>query len=67
MPTVPGLGDVGVWGDYEDWRDVGGVKLPFHIESEFATPLLGTYDSRYEQVETNVEAGAGAFELEEAK
>jgi CubicO group peptidase (beta-lactamase class C family) len=67
VPTVPGLGEIGVWIDYDDWREVAGVKLPFQVAVEYASPLLGTATSKYETIEANVEAPAGAFRLESAK
>ena len=67
VPILPGLGEVGVWVDYDDWRDVGGIKLPFRVAVEYASPLLGTSTSQYEKVETNVDASEDAFRLEQDK
>jgi hypothetical protein len=63
VPTIPGLGEVGVQVDYEDWRDVAGIKLPFRVVVEYASPLLGTATSAYEKFETNVEAAEDSFQL----
>jgi CubicO group peptidase (beta-lactamase class C family) len=67
VPTVTGLGETGVWIDYGDWRDVEGIKMPFRVEVEYASPLLGTATTTCEKIEANVEAPEGFFRLGEAK
>ncbi|HVG28641.1 MAG TPA: c-type cytochrome [Pyrinomonadaceae bacterium] len=48
--------------DYEDYRDVGGVKLPFKI----TISAIDTYDSsarRFTEVKANVPVDAGVFAM----
>jgi CubicO group peptidase (beta-lactamase class C family) len=58
-----GLGELGSTILYEDWRDVGGIELPWHFSVEHATPLLGTYESRWESAEAHVELPPDAFAM----
>jgi len=62
-----GLGELGATILYEDWRDVGGVELPWHISVQHVTPLLGTYDSRWESVDAHVELPSDAFAMPASK
>lgn len=66
-PTIPGVGELGVWIDYDDWRAVAGIQLPFQVTVEYASPLLGTTKISYDAVETNVDVAADAFQLTQAK
>ncbi len=61
---LPGLGDLGASVRYSDWREVEGVKLPFHIETEYPTPLVGTTTLEIESSEVLPELPADAFEVE---
>lgn len=64
VATTAGLGEVGAWVDYDDWRDVGeGFQMPFHITTEWATPLLGTSESKVESVETQVAVDESSFRI----
>ena len=65
LVQFPGLGFVGVRTDYEDFRDVGGMQLPFRSAARFATPLIGRIEVRVEKAETGVELPAGIFTLPE--
>jgi hypothetical protein len=62
-----GIGEIGSTADYDDWRDVGGIELPWHISVEHATPMLGTYDSRWESIEVHVELPPDAFAMPAGK
>ena len=62
-----GLGELGSTIHYEDWRDVGGVELPWHVAVDHSTPMLGTYDSRWETVEAHVELPPDAFAMPVSK
>lgn len=63
----PGLGEIGASLDYDDWRDIGGVRLPFKVTVDHPTPLLGTYHVQWDSVETKVELPADTFTMPEAK
>lgn len=67
VPTIPGAGEVGVWIDYDDWRDVAGIKLPFRVSIEYASVLLGTSTSTYDAFETNVSVADDAFRIQQGK
>jgi hypothetical protein len=58
---LPGIGMVGASVRYSDLRDVGGVQLPFRIEIEYSTPLLGSTKLQFEQVDLKPEVAADAF------
>lgn len=62
-----GLGELGSTIVYDDWRDVGGIELPWHISVEHAAPILGTFDSRWESVEVHVELPSDTFTMPASK
>jgi hypothetical protein len=59
---VPGLGAVGIHTKFEDYREIEGVRVPFRSVGEFATPMLGTVETRVDSYETHVEAPDSLFE-----
>jgi CubicO group peptidase (beta-lactamase class C family) len=61
---LPGLGDLGASVRFYDWRDVAGMSLPFRVETEYPTPLLGTITLQIESAETLAELPANAFAVE---
>ena len=61
LVQIPGLGLVGIQTTYEDFRDVGGMQLPFRAKSKFATPLIGRVVSTLEQAETGLEVSEETF------
>ena len=63
IQALAGLGEIGVLTSYDDWRGVDGIRLPFHILAQFHTPLLGTFETCIEQVETHVELAPGFFDM----
>jgi hypothetical protein len=63
IQSEAGIGELGSTIDYADWRDVGGIRLPYHISVDHSTPILGTYDSRWESVEVHVELPPDAFAM----
>ena len=67
VPLIPNLGELGIWIDYDDWRAVEGIELPFRVSLEYASPLLGTTVSVLEKLETNVDAPESSFRLDEGK
>jgi len=60
VPVV-GLGELGVATQYRDWREVGGIRLPFEIVSQYASPALGRFVMRVEKVELGVKFAADTF------
>jgi hypothetical protein len=58
--TMPGLLPEQV--DFEDYRDVGGVKLPFTIRSSDAAPFDNT-TRRFTEIKPNVPADDSIFNL----
>ncbi len=68
VPVVAGVGEIGVWIDYDDWREVGPIQLPHRVTLEYASPLIGTTTSVYEEIETNVVVVVpDAFQLDAKK
>ena len=63
VEQIPGMGELGSVTDYADWREVGGLKLPFRRTASFATPLLGEFVSHWQEVETGVEIDEELLEL----
>jgi hypothetical protein len=64
LQFLPGAGFVGMETQYRDYRDVAGMKLPFLIESKFATPMIGKVIVQYAQAEVGV-ASDDLFQLPE--
>ena len=63
IQSESGLGEIGLTIHYGDWRDVGSIKLPWHFTVEHPTPILGTYDSRWESVEVQAELAPDTFTM----
>ncbi|MBD3867600.1 MAG: beta-lactamase family protein [Acidobacteria bacterium] len=61
LVLIPGLGIAGVKTQFHDYRDVGGMQIPFRVESQFATPMIGKVVNTLETVETGVEVSADTF------
>lgn len=58
---VRGMGELGTVTEFDDWRAVGAVRLPFSRSGRFATEILGTYEARWESAETGVTLPEDAF------
>ncbi len=58
--TAKGLGDFTTSVSFGDYRDVNGVKLPFHLETE--NDIIGKSDIHFDKVETNFDLPATFFE-----
>lgn len=54
IEQMPGAGFVGLTVEYSDFRDVGGVTLPFRTETRFAHPLLPRMVLQYDTAEPGV-------------
>ncbi len=63
VPAIPGVGELGVWIDYDDWRHTSGIQFPFRVTIEYASPLLGTATSVYESFESNLDLPPETFQL----
>jgi hypothetical protein len=63
LTLIPGLGMVGVRIQFGDYRDVGGVWLPFRSSAKFANPMIGIVETELTEVETGVEEKAQMFAL----
>jgi len=59
LQFLPGVGFVGLESTYSDFREVAGMTLPFHIESRYASPLLGKVVVQYD----SHQVGASASDL----
>lgn len=55
--SVPGLGLLGLRLRFGDLRDVGGLRLPMRIVSEYATPLIGEIVTTYTDVALHADPG----------
>jgi len=51
LEYLPGMGYVGVQVTYEDFRDVGGMRLPFRLRSKYATALIGEVVIEFDRFE----------------
>jgi hypothetical protein len=60
---VPGLGMVGATVRFSDYREVGGVQIPFRSMTKFPTPLLGTVTSQVEKIETGLKIEGDPFKI----
>jgi len=61
LVQVPGVGIVGVQTRFGDYRDVGGLLLPFKTVARFANPQIGTVVWTVEHAEPGVEVPDRAF------
>ncbi len=61
LTLVPGIGVVGLRTRYGDFREVGGMRLPFRIVDSYASSLLGRVVTTWEKAETRVEIPQAAF------
>ena len=61
LSQVPGVGIVGIQTDYRDFRDVGGMQLPFRTASKYATPLIGRIVTTWDNIESGVDVPDGTF------
>lgn len=59
--NLPGIGMVGASVRYSDTRDVGGILLPFRIEIDYNSPLLGSTKLQFAEVDLHPEVPADAF------
>ncbi|MGH1342159.1 MAG: serine hydrolase domain-containing protein [Nannocystales bacterium] len=67
LVQVPGLGLVGVETDYGDFRDVGGMTLPFKVVATYATPMIGTIVSVVTESKTGVRVPEDTFKAPRAE
>ncbi len=61
LAQLPGLGIVGVQTRYGDFRDIGGMQLPFRAVAKFASKLIGRVVTQLEESEAGVEVSEGTF------
>ena len=61
LTQIPGLGIVGIRSKYGDFRDVGGMQLPFRTTARFSTELIGRIVTQIEESETGVEVTEETF------
>ena len=59
---VPGMGYVGLETRYQDFREVGGITLPFKIESKHSNAMIGKVVVSFDNSESGLET-ADLFEL----
>jgi hypothetical protein len=58
---VPGLGMIGSEVRFSDYREIGGVQIPFKVTAKFPTPVLGTVTYQVEKVETGLKLDEDPF------
>ncbi len=63
IPYLPGIGALGSTVTFEDYRDVGGLLLPFRTTSKAIHPMIGTIVTQYEKVELEVDIDETAFAM----
>ena len=61
LVQVPGLGIVGVQNRFEDYREVGGMTLPFRTVSKFASNLIGRVEVTIEKAAVGARVGKRDF------
>jgi hypothetical protein len=62
LEEVAGMGALGCVTRFDDWREVGGLVLPFRSTFRFNSSVLGTGGVRWLGVETGVEVEEGTFD-----
>ncbi|MGH8219576.1 MAG: serine hydrolase [Steroidobacteraceae bacterium] len=60
---LPGLGMVGSEVRFSDYREIGGVQIPFKITTKFPTPVLGTVTYQVEKIETGLKLQEDPFKI----
>jgi CubicO group peptidase (beta-lactamase class C family) len=63
VQDITGVGTLGSEVRFSDYRDVGGVQLPFKITTTFPTPVLGIVTYQVEKVETAVKLDEDPFTI----
>jgi hypothetical protein len=58
-----GPAEIGAVVKYGDWRKVGEVEVPMHVEYRYASQVVGTFHARYERVERVAELAPDTFRL----
>ena len=58
LAQLPGVGIVGVQTRYADFRDVGGMQIPFRSVEKYASQLIGRVITQLDKSETGVELSA---------
>jgi CubicO group peptidase (beta-lactamase class C family) len=61
LAQIPGLGIVGIQTTYGDFRDVGGMQLPFRSVAAFASQLIGRVVTTLDNAETGVDVSEETF------
>ncbi|MEM7049111.1 MAG: serine hydrolase domain-containing protein [Acidobacteriota bacterium] len=61
LAIIPGIGMVGLKVVYRDFRNVGGMQLPFHMKSVFSNKLIGRVETRIDDVQIGVELAKKSF------
>ena len=61
MVDLPGMGRIGQQVEYEDYREVSGMWLPFRSETRLANPMIGAIVTTITDVELGGELPADAF------
>jgi CubicO group peptidase (beta-lactamase class C family) len=62
VDEIPGMGLVGSVTRWSDWREVGGLKLPFQSTIRFGTSVLGTAEQRWTELELGASVPEASFE-----
>lgn len=63
VQDLTGLGKVGSAVRFSDYRETGGVQIPFKVVTRFPTPVLGTLTYQVEKIETGVKLDEDPFKL----
>jgi hypothetical protein len=63
VQDLTGLGMVGSEVRFSDYREVGGVQIPFKITTKFPTPVLGTVTYQVEKIEAGVKPDEDPFRI----
>lgn len=67
LVLLPGVGTVGVQTLFEDYRQVGDMKIPFHIKSLYSNRLIGRIFTQINKAEIQVETSQDSFVPDSAR
>lgn len=61
---LPGLGMIGAEVRFSDYREIGGVQIPFTLTAKYPTPVLGTQTYQVEKIETGLKLDEDPFRIQ---
>jgi hypothetical protein len=62
--ALPGMGMVGCEMRFADYRDIGGVQIPFKRTVKYSAPKLGTWTYQVQKIETGLKLDTDPFAID---